>query len=149
MKTGMFFKLPIKQYDIYALLIFFTGTTIALFTKKFYLFDGFQPIFYAALFGFMLSLATKSLWKRDFEEEEKKTTTFSYFLINTILISGLEFLLLSLALFIVWYISRLQGFVIIDEIDFWPNAVLLCVCLGICYSFYSYMEDRFNQKLFF
>lgn len=148
MKAGMHSKTLISQYDLYSLIVFFAGTTIALFSKKYYLFDGFHPILYAALFGFMMSLAFKSLWKKKISAYKKKNNSIKHYLINTILMSGMEFILLALSLFIVWYISRLQGLIVIDDIDFWPNALLLCLCLGICYSFYSYMEERYLGKLF-
>lgn len=149
MKAGMHTKIYVSQYDLYSLIVFFSGTTIALFSKKYYLFDGFHPIFYAALFGFMMSLAFKNLWKKDIIADEKKSSSIKHYLINTLLISGIEFILLALSLFIVWYISRLQGLIVIDDIGFWPNALLLCLCLGSCYSFYSYMEERYFNKLFF
>ena len=148
MKTGMFYKIRISSYDIYSLVVFFAGTTVALFSKKYYLFDGFYPVFYAALFGFMMSLAFKSLWKKDLGKEEQKNHSLKQFLINTIFISGMDFILLALSLFIVWYISRLQGIIVIDDVSFWPNALLLCLCLGACYSFYSYIEERYFSKLF-
>jgi hypothetical protein len=149
MKTGMFNKPRLPRYDIYSLIVFFAGTTVALFSKKYYLFDGFQPVFYAALFGFMLSLVFRTIWKRDLPKDTPKKNSFRYFLINTIAISFFDFVLLGLALFVVWYISRLQGIIVMDNVSFWPNALLLCICLGICYSIYSYMEDRFNNKLFY
>ena len=148
MKTGMFYKIRIAAYDIYSLVVFFAGTTIALFSKKYYLFDGFHPVFYAALFGFMMSLAFKSLWGKNLAAEETKKNSFLHFLINTIFISGMDFILLALSLFIVWYISRLQGIIVINDVSFWPNALLLCICLGICYSFYSYMEEGYLRKMF-
>lgn len=148
MKTGMFCNTRLFRYDIYSLLVFFTGTTVALFSKKYYLFDGFKPVFYAALFGFMMSLVFRTLLKRDLPGKKVKKISIRRFIINTLAISVFEFVLLALALFIVWYISRLQGLIILDNINFWPNALLLCVCLGLCYSVYSFMEERFNRRLF-
>lgn len=150
MKTGMFYKPALAKYDRYSLIIFFGGTTLSLFTKKYYLFDGFRPIFYAALFGFMMSLVFRTLLKRDIEEKADfdKNKSWREFIINSLVISGVEFILLCLSLFIVWYISRLQGIIVFDDISFWPSALLLCVCLGLCYSVYAFMEERFNRKMF-
>jgi hypothetical protein len=150
MKTGMLLKPAIAKYDRYALLIFFGGTTLSLFSKKYYLFDGFRPIFYAALFGFMMSLIFRTLLKRDVAEKESlvKRKNWKAFVLGSVIISFFDFLLLCLALFIVWYISRLQGIIVFDDISFWPNALLLCVCLGLIYSLYAFIEDRFNSKMF-
>lgn len=149
MKTGMFTHIRISQYDFYSLLVFFAGTTASLFSKKYYLFDGFQPVFYAALFGFMLSLVFKTFLKRDRPGNRHQKLTTREFIISALKFSVFEFILLALSIFLVWYISRLQGLVVIDNVSFWPNALLLCICLGACYCFYSYMEEKFNRGLFY
>ncbi|MBI1780940.1 MAG: hypothetical protein HYR66_06165 [Sphingobacteriales bacterium] len=150
MKTGMLLRPAVAKYDRYALIIFFGGTTLSLFTKKYYLFDGFRPIFYAALFGFMMSLVFRTILKRDVQEHESLTgkKNWRVFILNSFIIFGIDFLLLCLALFIVWYISRLQGIIVFDDISFWPSALLLCACLGLCYTIYAFIEDRFNSKMF-
>lgn len=150
MKTGMFCKPALAKYDRYALLIFFGGTTLSLFTRKYYLFDGFRPIFYAALFGFMLSLMFRTILKRDVGESESRAPqkNWQVFVLNLFIISGIDFLLLCLALFIVWYISRLQGIIIFDDISFWPDALLLCACQGLFYTIYAFAEDRFHRNMF-
>jgi uncharacterized membrane protein len=146
MKTGMFRNIRLPQYDVYSLLVFFAGTTYSLFSKKYYLSDGFKPVFYAALFGFMLSLVFRTILKRNsIVNEEQPKQSFRQVVLQTFFISLFDFVLLCLALFIVWYISRLQGIIVLDNVSFWPSALLLCICLGACYSVYSYMEDRFNS----
>lgn len=144
-KLSLFF---IPPGDRVSLLIFFAGTTVALFAKKYYLFDGFTPIFYAALFGFMLSLAAKSLWKKNLYSTAATHTHLKKYVITALVISGIQLLLLALSLFAVWYTSRLQGLVVINDLAFWPQAILLCFCLGSGYVIYSYVEEQFDKRLF-
>jgi membrane protease YdiL (CAAX protease family) len=150
MKAGMPLRTLVSITDVYSLLAFFAGTTVALFNKKYYLFDGFHPILYAALFGFMISLAFKCLWKNNYTISRlKRKPVIKHYAILSVLVGLSIIALLALALFTVWYLNRLQGLIVMDNVNYWPNALLLCLCLGICYSFYSFMEERYLRKLFY
>ncbi|HET9056003.1 MAG TPA: hypothetical protein VFN30_04060 [Chitinophagaceae bacterium] len=148
MKARAFLKAHVTTADVHSLLAFFGGTTLALFNKKHFLFDGFHPIFYAALFGFMISLAFKSLRDNDIINKFEKKSHFKDYAVLTFLLTLGLIALLALSIFIVWYSSRLQGVIVLDNVNFWPQALFLCLCLAAFYSFYSFMENKYFTKLF-
>jgi hypothetical protein len=149
MKAVKFLKHAVSSTDYYALFTFGVGTTIALFSKKHELFNGFQPVFYASLFGFMISLAFRNLWNKELPFTTTTSARQSSIIVSGLLLGILFLLTLALSLFLVWYISALQGLTVLENIHYWPRLLLLGLCLGFAYQFYVQMENRFLRHLFF